>query len=289
MTSLMIGLVLGGTYALAALGLTMQYGVARIMNLAYGEFVISAAFATFVLFSSINLNPLLAMFIVAPAAFSISYFVYAILMAPLVKRSKKKGNLENDSILITFGLLFLVQGILLVLFGADFASYNYLNIPVNVFGITIAANRLIAFGLAMILGLSLYCLVAYSQWGITLRAVATKPENARLVGINVDRVAQIAFAIGGMLAALAGVVISMFQTFTATSGVVFTMKALIVVIMGGVGNFMGALISGLILGLAEATVSTYVDPGLTLASTYLIFLVLLLWRPQGLFGKGVVK
>ncbi|USG62004.1 branched-chain amino acid ABC transporter permease [Sneathiella marina] len=286
-TSLIIGLVLGGTYALAALGLSMQYGVARIMNLAYGEFVIAASFATFVLFSTFDLDPLAGLIIVAPAAFIISFFIYAILMAPLVKRTQKGGSLEIDSILLTFGLLFLIQGILLVLFGANFTSYSYLNIPIELFGTTIAANRLIAFGIAIALGISLYCFVTYTRWGTVLRAVATKPENAPLVGINVDRVAQIAFAIGGMLASLAGVVISMFQTFTATSGVVFTMKALIVVIMGGVGNFMGALIAGLILGLAEAFVSTYIDPGLTLASTYLIFLVLLLWRPQGLFGRVI--
>ncbi len=286
-TTLIIGLVLGGVYALAALGLTLQYGVARIMNLAYGEFVITASFATYILFSTLQIDPLLSLIIVAPIAFVISYLVYGILMLPLVKRSQKSGSLEIDSILVTFGLLFLVQGILLVLFGADFASYNYLNVPVDIFGVTIAANRLIAFVLALLLAVSLYCFISYTRLGVIFRAVANRPENALLVGINVDRYAQIAFATGGMLAALAGVVISMFQTFTATSGVVFTMKALIVVIMGGVGNFMGVLISGLILGLVEATVTTYLDPGLTLAFTYLIFLVLLLWRPQGLFGRGV--
>lgn len=286
-TTLIIGLVLGGVYALAALGLTLQYGVARIMNLAYGEFVITASFATYILFSTLQIDPLLSLIIVAPIAFMISYFVYGVLMLPLVKRSQKNGNLEIDSILVTFGLLFLVQGILLVLFGADFASYNYLNVPVDVLGVTIAANRLIAFVLALVLAIGLYCFISYTRLGVIFRAVANRPENALLVGINVDRYAQVAFATGGMLAALAGVVISMFQTFTATSGVVFTMKALIVVIMGGVGNFMGVLISGLILGLVEATVTTYLDPGLTLAFTYLIFLVLLLWRPQGLFGRGV--
>ncbi|GLQ06753.1 branched-chain amino acid ABC transporter permease [Sneathiella chinensis] len=286
-TSLVIGLVLGGTYALAALGLTMQYGVSRIMNLAYGEFVIVAAFATFVLVSTLGLDPLLSLLLVGPAAFVISYAVYSVLMAPLVKRSRKGGNLEIDSILVTFGLLFLIQGILLVIFGADFQSYSYLNVAVDLFGVTIAANQVLAFGLATVLGIGLFLLIRFTRWGLILRAVAHRPDNAPLVAINVDRVAQLAFAFGGMLAAQAGVVISMFQTFTATAGVVFTMKALIVVIMGGVGNFLGALIAGLILGLVEAFVSAYLDPGLTLASTYLIFLVLLLWRPQGLFGKSV--
>jgi branched-chain amino acid transport system permease protein len=106
------------------------------------------------------------------------------------------------------------------------------------------------------------------------------------VGIDVVKAARFAFAIGGALAAAGGVVISMYQTFTATSGVVFTMKALIVIIMGGVGNVAGALSAGIILGLVETFVATYVDPGLTLAATYGIFLIVLLCRPSGLFGRA---
>ncbi len=286
MTTLMIGLVLGGTYSLAALGMTMQYGVARIMNLAYGELMITASFATFVLFSTFEINPLLALPAVATGGFILSYVIYGLLMSPLAKRASDAGALEVDSILVTFGLLFLLQGILLVVFGADFTSYTFLNTPVDVFGVVLAANRLIALVAAVVLGGGLYLFINNSRWGRNLRAVATNPENAPLVGIDLERTARTAFAVGGMLAALAGVIVSMFQTFTATAGVIFTMKALIVVIMGGVGNFMGALISGLILGLVEALVSSYIDPGLTLAAVYLIFLVILLWRPQGLYGKG---
>ncbi|MBE7637479.1 branched-chain amino acid ABC transporter permease [Sneathiella sp. P13V-1] len=286
MTTLMIGLVLGGTYSLAALGMTMQYGVARIMNLAYGELMITASFATFVLFSTFEINPLLALPAVATGGFILSYVIYGLLMSPLAKRASDAGALEVDSILVTFGLLFLLQGILLVIFGADFTSYTFLNTPVEIFGVVLAANRLIALVAAVVLGGGLYLFINNSRWGRNLRAVATNPENAPLVGIDLERTARTAFAVGGMLAALAGVIVSMFQTFTATAGVIFTMKALIVVIMGGVGNFMGALLSGLILGLVEALVSSYIDPGLTLAAVYLIFLVILLWRPQGLYGKG---
>ncbi|MCO5153098.1 branched-chain amino acid ABC transporter permease, partial [Shinella sp.] len=167
-----------------------------------------------------------------------------------------------------------------------YTSYSYLNIGVSVFGATIAANRLIAFALAIVLGSGLYLLLTRTLWGTALRAVAVSPTSAPLVGIDVERAARTAFAIGGALAAAGGVVISMYQTFTATAGVVFTMKALIVIIMGGVGNILGALFSGLLLGLVETFVATYVDPGLTLAATYLIFLAILLWRPAGLFGRS---
>jgi branched-chain amino acid transport system permease protein len=157
---------------------------------------------------------------------------------------------------------------------------------VNVLGANIAANRLLAFVLAVAIGGGLYLLLTRTRWGTALRAVAVSPSSAALVGIDADRAARFAFALGSALAAAGGVIVSMYQTFTATSGVIFTMKALIVVIMGGVGNLLGALSAGLILGLVETFVATYLDPGLTLAATYLIFLAILLWRPAGLFGRA---
>lgn len=287
MTALIAGLVLGGTYALAAMGLTLQYGIARIMNLAYGDMIITAAFAAFVLQGAAGINPILGLLIAVPGGFLLGYAVYTVILAPLVARAPNRGVLEVDSILTTFGLLFVVQGILLVLFGSNYTSYTFLNEPVNVLGATIAANRLIALILALGLGITLYLLLTRTRWGTALRAVAVSPQSAQLVGIDINRAAAFAFALGGGLAASAGVVISMYQTFTATGGVVFTMKALIVVIMGGVGNLVGALAAGLILGLVETLVSTYAEPGLTLAATYAIFLAVLLWRPQGLFGRAV--
>ncbi len=283
--ALLSGLVLGGTYALVAMGLTLQYGISRIMNLAYGEMIIAAAFLAYVMFSGLGLNPVAGLLIAVPAGFALGYAVYGVMMSPLVKRARDKASLEIDSILATFGLLFVIQGVMLVIFGANFTSYSYLNDPVTIFGATLAANRVLALVLAVVFGGGLYLLLTKTLWGTALRAVAVNPGAAPLVGIDVNRAARLAFAIGGGLAAAGGVVISMYQTFTATTGVVFTMKALIVVIMGGVGNIIGALSAGLILGLVETFVATYVDPGLTLAATYGIFLAVLLWRPAGLFGR----
>ncbi|CAD7038335.1 branched-chain amino acid ABC transporter permease [Pseudorhizobium endolithicum] len=284
-TALLSGLVLGGTYALVAMGLTLQYGIARIMNLAYGEMIISAAFLAYVIYTGYGINPVLGLLITIPAGFAFGYVIYGVMMKPLVARARDKASLEIDSILATFGLLFVIQGVLLVTFGANFTSYNYLNVAVELFGTNVAANRLLALVLALTVGGALYLLLTRTLWGTALRAVAVSPASAPLVGIDVNKAARYAFAIGGGLAAAGGVVISMYQTFTATSGVVFTMKALIVVIMGGVGNVVGALSAGLILGVVETFVATYVDPGLTLAATYGIFLAVLLWRPSGLFGR----
>lgn len=286
LSTILTGLVLGGTYALVAMGLTLQYGVARIMNLAYGDLIIAASFGALVLFSAFGINPLLGMLLVIPAGFALSWAIYAIMLQPLARRSQDRGRLEGDSILVTFGLLFVIQGVALVVFGSGFQSYSFLAIPVDILGTTLAANRLLAFILAVVFGLGLFLLLTGTRFGTVIRAVAANPGSAPLVGINVDSVARFAFALGGALAAAGGVVVSMYLTFSATMGVVFTMKALIVVIMGGVGNLLGALAAGLILGLVETFVSSYVDPGLTLAATYLIFLTVLVIRPQGLFGKA---
>ena len=207
-------------------------------------------------------------------------------MRPLVARAKSPAALETDSILATFGLLFVIQGVMLVGFGGNYMSYSYMNFGVDVLGVTVAANRLLALVLAVLIGGGLYLALTRTRWGTALRAVAIAPASAPLVGIDADRAARFAFALGGALAACGGVVISMYQTFTASSGVVFTMKALIVVIMGGVGNLAGALAAGLLLGLVETFVAAYLSPGLTLAAVYLIFLAVLLWRPAGLFGTA---
>jgi branched-chain amino acid transport system permease protein len=285
-SAILTGLVLGGTYALVAMGLTLQYGVARIMNLAYGDIIIAASFGAFVLFTALGINPLLGMLIVIPAGFALSWLIYAAMLQPLARRSRDRGRLEGDSILATFGLLFVIQGVALVIFGSGFMSYSFLAVPVDILGTTIAANRLLAFVLAITFGLGLWLVLTRTRFGTVIRAVAANPASAPLVGIDVDSVARFAFAVGGALAAAGGVVVSMYLTFSATMGVIFTMKALIVVIMGGVGNLMGALAAGLILGLVETLVASFIDPGLTLAATYVIFLAVLVVRPQGLFGKA---
>ncbi|QEW22917.1 LIV-I protein H [Marinibacterium anthonyi] len=283
-TTLILGLVLGGTYALLALGLTLQYGIARIMNLAYGELTLLAAFLVVALFQGVGLSPLLSLPAIAVAGYGLGWVLYQVMMRPLVARSGASGRLEIDSILATFGLLFLIQGVLLLLFGANFTSISYLDRGVNVFGVSVALNRLIAFGICVVVGGALVVALKKTRWGLIMRAVALTPGSAPLVGIDTNRVARQGFALGTALAAVAGASISMYQTFSATGGVVFTMKALVIVIMGGVGNVPGALAAGFALGLIETFVATAIDPGLTLAATFAIFLLVLLWRPQGLFG-----
>lgn len=283
---LLPGLVLGGMYALIALGLTLQYGVARIMNLSYGETLVAAALSAFLLYVGLSLSPLAALLFAVPAAMALNWLLYRFVLLPLMRRGKDGGAREIDSILATFGLLFVIQGIMLVAFGGQYYSYSYLSIPVVVLGSTLAVNRLVALAFATVIGVAVYLVLARTRIGTAVRALAVDPNAARLVGIDVAALSGLAFAVGGGLVAGGGVLVSMFLTFNASLGVVFTMKALVVVIMGGVGNVMGALVAGLLLGLVETAVARLVDPGLTLAATYALFLLVLLVKPSGLFGTA---
>jgi len=284
--ALIFGLTLGGTYALIALGLNLQYGVARILNLAYGEMLIAAALGGLVLFTRAGVSPLVALLLLVPVAAAAGALLYKVAFLPLVRRARSRDALEADSILSTFGLLFVIQGLMLTGFGGNYLSYSFLSIPIEVLGTTVAANRLLALVVALVLGGALFLVLTRTRIGTALRAVAVDPGSAPLVAIDVAKIAMLAFAMGTALVAIAGVLVSMFSTFSATMGVLFTMKALIVVIMGGVGNFVGCVLAALLLGLSESLVSTYVDPGLTLAANYAIFLLVLVFRPSGLFGRA---
>jgi branched-chain amino acid transport system permease protein len=279
------GLLLGGSYALIAMGLQLQYGVARIMNLANGELLVAGAFGAFWFFTAYRVSPLYSLLVVVPAAFCLNWLIYRYLMLPLVRRAKTSGHLEVDSILATFGLSFVLVGVMLAIFGGDFFNYSFLARPVIVFGDRYALNRIVAFLASALLCGSLYAWLHATRVGLNMRAVSVNPSAAGLVGINVSRLSALAFALGGAVTAAGGSLLSMFLTFDASIGVIFTMKALIIVIMGGVDDIRGAITAAFILGLAETAVAFLIDPGLTLAAAYLLFLLVLLFRPQGLFGR----
>lgn len=284
MDILISGLLLGGTYALIAMGLNLQYGVARIMNLANGEMLVLGGLAAFWLFVTDAVSPIATVFLVAPLAFAGNWLIYRVLIRPLVRRAKTQGQLDVDSILSTFGMSFIFVGLMVTVHG-EYFTYSYLADPFSVLGTTVAVNRLVAFLAAVVIGAAICFWLYRTQSGTAVRAVSVSTEAAGLVGINVERVSAFAFAIGGAVTAVGGTLISTFITLDASMGVIFTMKALIIVIMGGVGDIRGAIIAALLLGLVETAVATIVDPGLTLVAAYVIFLAVLLFRPQGLFGR----
>jgi branched-chain amino acid transport system permease protein len=285
MDILVTGLLLGGTYALIAIGLNLQYGMARIMNLANGEILVAGGFSAFWFWTSSQVSPLLTVFVVAPLAFALNWAIYVAVLRPLVKRAKSRGQLEVDAILTTFGLSFVAVGIMLAVFGGDYFSYSYLARPLQFAGETYGMNRVVAFLSAVVICGALYLWLNRSRAGMTIRAIAVAPDSARLVGIDVPRLAALAFALGGAVTAVGGALISTFLTLDASTGVLFTLKALVIVIMGGVGDIRGTIVAALLLGILETFVATVIDPGLTLAAAYLLFVLILLFRPEGLFGR----
>lgn len=285
MDILITGILLGATYSLLAMGLTLQYGVARIMNLANGEMLVAGAFGAFWVFSAQQLNPMLALLFVVPAAFVLNWFIYRWLLVPLVRRAKNRGQLEVDSILATFGMSFALVGLMRWAFGGEFFNYSFLAEPFKIFGSPFGLNRIVAALAAALICVLVYLGLNATRTGMALRAVAVDPRAAGLVAIDVAKMNTLAFALGGAISAAGGTILSTFLTMDASIGVLFTMKALIIVIMGGVGDVRGAVIAALILGLAETFVASVIDPGLTLAAAYLLFVLVLLFRPQGLFGR----
>jgi len=280
------GVILGGLYALIAIGFNLQYGVARIVNLAYGEFLMTAAFAAFWMYTLWQVSPIVGMVLSVPATFAANWLIYRLLMLPLVRRARTREQLEGETILATFGLLFVLRGLATLAFSANNRFYDYLGSPVDIFGFTFAANRVLAFGFACVLGVAIWLVITRTRYGAAVRALAIDPVGAQLSGVNVTRMSALAFAGGGALVAAAGTLISTFLSFNPAIGVEFTMKALVVVIMGGVGNMMGSLLAGLMLGIAEALCTYYIDSGLTLAVAYALFLIVLVIRPRGLLGTS---
>ncbi|MCS7256191.1 MAG: branched-chain amino acid ABC transporter permease [Thermomicrobium sp.] len=285
--ALVTGLVYGGVYALLALGLTLQYGVARILNLAYGDFLIAAAVFATLLYQHYQLSPLISLALVAPISFLVHLLVYHLVFVQLERRSGSWRAMEASSILLAFGLSFVVSGAMLAVFGGKLFSYSYLLVPVQILGSVVPANRLLAFVLALLFGGIAYLLLVRTRIGTAIRAIAVDPDGAPLAGIDVRRWAGITFAFGGIICAAGGVLISMFQTFNVPMGVSFTLKALVVVIMGGVGNAVGALVAGLILGVTESFVARYVSPGLTLAAVYGLFVLAVLTMRTGILGRAL--
>lgn len=285
MDILITGLLLGGTYALIAMGLNLQYGMARIMNLANGEFLVAGGFAAFWFYTSAQVSPLLTLFVVAPLAFVVNWLIYVVMLRPLVRRAKSHGQLEVDAILTTFGLSFVSVGVMLAVFGGDYFSYSYLARPVTILGDTYAANRVTAAVAAVVICGGLWLWLTRTRAGMSIRAIAVDPKSARLVGIDVPKLSAIAFALGGAVTAVGGALISSFLTLDASTGVMFTLKALVIVIMGGVGDVRGTIVAAVLLGLLETFVARIIDPGLTLAAAYLMFVLILLFRPEGLFGR----
>jgi branched-chain amino acid transport system permease protein len=278
------GLLMGGIYALIAVGLGLQYGVARVLNISHGEFIMLGAFTTWWLHTVYGVDPLASLVISAPIVFVIGYLLYRTLFTRLRTSSASPGAYEGSSMLASFGLLFIIQNTALVVWGANTQKYSYLEFPVNLGGAIFPANRLVALSCAIVVSFIFYLFLARTRLGKAIRAAAQDPVAAGLMGVNINQVLALCFGLGAAMAAFAGLLISMCYPIYATMGLGYTVIALIVVALGGLGSIPGSFIGGFILGLIGSIVN-YIDPGLSLAAYYAIFILLLLVRPTGILGK----
>jgi branched-chain amino acid transport system permease protein len=278
------GLIMGGIYALIAVGLSLQYGVGRVLNVSHGEFIMIGAFATWSLYTLLGVSPLVSLIICGPVLFIIGFLIHRTLFQYLRSESESIGAFADSSLLASFGLLFIIQNIALLIWKADIRGYSYLNSSVSIFGAIFAANRLVALLFAVVISSVFYFFLTRTRLGKGIRAAAEDPVTAQVMGVNIHRVLAICFGLGALMAGFAGPLISMIYEIQPTMGLEYTVIAIIVVVLGGLGSITGSLIGGFILGLIGSIV-TYFDPGLSLVAYYIIFILLLLIRPTGILGK----
>ncbi len=278
------GLILGGIYALIAVGLSLQYGVGRVLNVSHGEFIILGALGTYSLFTVLGISPLAAIAIVTPSLFLIGYTLDRTLFNDLRKTSDNEDALEGRSLLASFGLLFVIQNLMLLFWGANLKGYSYLNASVSIFGNRYGLNRVIALGVAVVVSVGFYLFIKQTRLGKAIRAAAEAPEIAETLGVNKRRVLAICFGLGTALAGLAGVLYSLMFDIQASRGIELTIVAIVVVVLGGLGSITGSLIGGFALGLITSLVN-FIDPSLSLVAFYLIFILVLLVKPSGILGR----
>ena len=278
------GLLLGGLYALIAMGLSLQYGVARVLNISHGEFIMLGALTTWTLYTTFDINPLVALAVCGPVAFILGFVIHRTLYKHLLTTSASPGIFESNSMLASFGVLFIIQNLAQMTWGSDIKGYSYLAIPVNVGGALFGANRLVTLGFSLLIGITFYIFLTQTRMGKAIRAAAQDSSTAGLLGVNINLVLALCFGLGTAMAACAGMLISMSYPVYTSMGMEYTIIAIIVVVLGGMGSIPGSFIGGIILGLIGSIV-TYFDPGLALVAYYVIFIFLLLIKPTGLMGK----
>jgi branched-chain amino acid transport system permease protein len=278
------GLLMGGIYALIAVGLSLQYGVARVLNIAHGEFIMLGAFITWSLYTFFGLVPLISLAISSPVIFTIGFILYRTLFTRLRTASPSPAVFEGKSMLACFGLLFMIQNLAILSWGADIKGYSYLAFPVNFWGVKFAANRLTTLGFAIVFGIVFYLFLARTRQGKAIRAAAQDPVAAGLMGVNISSVLALCFGLGAIMAGLGGTLISMSYQIQPTMGLEYTMIALIVLVLGGLGSIPGSFVGGFLLGLVGSIV-TYLQPGLSLVAYYAIFMLFLVAKPTGILGS----
>ncbi len=279
------GLITGGIYALVALGLNLQYGLMRILNIAHGEFLMLGAYLTWMMQSSFGWTPLL----MVPVSFAVLMLLGVLIHWTCFRRlSQTSPNIdifEARGLMLAFGLMFLLQNLVSLVWGGDLRGYDFMTEPVKIGPSQFAANKLLVFALALSFCLALIALLRMTLLGKGVRALMQSPIGAQLVGIDTQKLHPMMFGVGLGLSGVAGCLLSMAYTISPSMGEPYTVTALIVITLGGFGSMAGALAGGLLLGLVEALGMHYTNPSLKALLSYAMFIGVLLLRPEGLFTR----
>ena len=274
------GLLMGGIYTLVASGLTLIYGVLHIINFAHGSMLMLAMFAVYFLLTKAGIDPYLALFVMVPGMYGLGYLLYRHMIGKL-----SLGRDENI-VLITLGLSILIENLALLFFKGDSRTISlaYSDKMIELGPLLLGVPKVVSFVAAMLLCGLLGLFITRTDTGKAIRAVAKERMGARLVGIDVDKVFAISFGVGlATLGAAACLLMPIFYV-SPSSGHVFVIVAFTVVVLGGMGSFLGAVIGGLIVGLTESFGGLFLGESLGQIGISLIFILILLFRPSGLFG-----
>lgn len=279
------GLITGGIYALVAVGLNLQYGLMRIMNISHGEFLMVGAFLAWWGYTAFALSPLLALPLIFTVLAAVGIAVHWLCFRPLAARAPNVDVFEARSLMVAFGLMFLVQNAALVAWGGDLRGYEYFARPVEIGGLRFTQNRLLLFVLALAVSGVLIALLKFTLLGKAVRALMQSPTGAQLVGIRTTRLHPLMFGVGLGLSGVAGALLSMVYEISPSIGEPYTITALIVITLGGFGSMTGSLAGGLLLGVVEALGMHFTSPSLKMLLSYGVFIGVLIWRPNGLFKR----
>ncbi len=278
------GILLGGVYALAALGLSLIFGVSGVLNLTHGEFLMGSGFIVFLLYDQFELNPFLLIALIAPLFFVIGYFFEKGLIKPLSLR-KEHVRLASAT-LVTLGAALMIEDIAAFYsLGTQYEKSVDIFLPTLIIGgLYLPTLKLVVFGLVVVLIVGLFIFLKYTYLGLAVQAVTQNRKGALLNGINPQRINAIAFGIGTMLAAVAGGFEVIHSYVSPDIGLPLTLKYLCIIVMGGLGSFVGVALGATIIGMGEVLIGFF-NPAWGQTVAYFLLVAVLLIRPKGLFGR----
>jgi branched-chain amino acid transport system permease protein len=279
------GILLGGVYALMAVGLTLIFGVLDIINIAQGVLVILGAYLSYSLFNKAHIDPYVGLLITIPAMFIIGVVIHWAFISRL-----RGGERTSMTLLVTYAVGLIIEGILYKIYGANNVqlSPSYVNSSVHVLGFYVGWVYIWGFVIAVALVGAVYALLYRTRFGRSVRAVMQDGDAARLVGINVNKVAAITFGVGVAVTAAGGMVFGETNAFNPNSGYDLISRLLSIVILGGMGSVGGALGAAVFMLTLESVVTIW-QPTWAVAVYYAALVIVLLWRPTGLFGQKAVR